>query len=163
MIKVISVIVVMVLLVSFAFGVSIYDGMGMLLDSYSNYPVPAINVGVQTNTTITGGINLYALYPDILQSMLNQPIRNEWIVLANVGLNQDNFALLADFGYSTYPPVQDINGAYIAGLTTIYRFAYGSVFQPSISFSMLWPFTMQNLYYPMMIISFENSIDLGGK
>jgi len=160
MIKVISVIVVMVLLVSFAFGVSIYDGMGMLLDSYSNYPVPAINVGVQTNTTITGGINLYALYPDIQQSMLNQPIRNEWIVLVNVGLNQGDFALLADFGYSTYPTVQDINGSYIAGLTTIYRFAAGSVLQPSISFSMLWPFTMQNVYYPTMILSFENFINL---
>jgi hypothetical protein len=160
MIKTITVIVVAVLLVTFAFGFTIYDGMGMLLNSYSNYPVPAINVGVQTNTTITAGVNLYALYPDVVQSLNQLPIRNEWIITGNVGLQQDNFALLADFGYSTYPPVQDINGAYIAGLTTIYKFAYGSVFQPSISFSMLFPFTMQNVYYPTMILSFQNFVDL---
>jgi len=160
MIKIIGTIVLLLVVETFAFGFTIYDGMGMLLNSYSNYAVPAINVGVQTNTTITAGVNLYALYPDVVQSLNQLPIRNEWIITGNVGLNQDNFALLADFGYSTYPPVQDINGAYIAGLTTIYKFAAGSVFQPSISFSMLFPFTMQNVYYPTMILSFQNFVDL---
>ena len=158
MIKTLSVIVVTVLLVSFAFGISIYDGMGMLLNSYSNYPIPAINVGVQTNTTITGGINLYALYPDVQQSMLNQPIRNEWIVLVNVGLYQGNFALLLDGGLTTYNSF-GYDSLYFFGLTTRYQ-CQGSIFDPAIAFSMLWPFTMQNVYYPTMILSFENFINL---
>jgi len=162
MIKTISVIVVGVLLVSFAFGVELYDGMDMVLNTYGSYPIPAIDLGIQSDTILTVGCDLYALYSQVYEvSNSISPTTNDWILLDNIGINQGNFSMLLDCGLTTYNSF-GYDSLYVFGLTTRYQ-CQGSIFDPAIAFSMLWPFTTQNVYYPMMIISFENSIDLGGK
>jgi len=163
MIKTITVIVVMLLLVTFAFGLTIYDGMDMVLNSYGSYPIPAIHVGIQSDTILSAGVSLYALYSQVYEVSNNiSPTVNNLILLGNVGLNQGNFALLLDGGLTTFNPLGYINALYCFGLTTRYQ-CQGSIFDPAISFSMVWPFNFTNVYYPLMIISFENSINLEGK
>jgi len=163
MIKTISVIVVMLLLITFAFSLTIYDGMDMVLNSYGSYPISGVHVGIQSDTVLTVGCDLYALYSQVYEISNNiSPTVNNWIVLGNIGIKQDNFALLLDAGLTTFNPVGYVNALYFFGLTTRYQYD-GSIFEPAISFSMLWPFNFTNVYYPLMVISFENAIDLGGK